>query len=183
MKRLLLLRHAKAEPSGTVDDFERDLTEKGRGDAARLGGRIERIGFAPDLAIVSPAQRTAQTFAIVAGRFAQAVTLTSEPTLYNASAAQIRAIIAGADPQSRCLMVVGHNPGIMTAAAELAGDGDWTELDVMRRRFPPCALAVITFREETWRDVRPGSGWLETFVTADDLTSADLASGGPNDNR
>ena len=174
LKRLLLLRHAKAETAGRVDDVQRDLTDKGEGDAARLGGRLERIGFTPDLAFVSPARRTARTFEIAAARFARPAIVKTEQSLYNATAAQIRAAIAGADPASRTLMVVGHNPGIMTAAAELAGDGDWAELDAMRQRFPPCALAVLTFRAEDWNEIRPGGGWLETFLTADDLTRDDL---------
>lgn len=167
MLTLLLLRHAKAEPGGSTDDFERRLTDKGRADAERLGRHLKRIDHVPDAAMVSAARRTVETFEIVAG--GTGIPAAREPRLYNATPAQIRDAVAGAAEGTRRLMVVGHNPGLMEAATALAGEGDLPDLERLRGRFPPCGLAVLTFRGEEWDAVRPGAGRLEFVVMPEDL--------------
>src|ERR1700761_7495125 len=65
MRRLMLLRHAKTEndaPSG--GDQDRRLDNRGRHDAAEIGGWIGRNPPFPDLALVSPAVRALQTWEI-----------------------------------------------------------------------------------------------------------------------
>ena len=55
MRRLMLLRHAKTEtdaPSGR--DQDRRLDNRGRRDAAEIGGWIGRHPPFPDLVLVSP---------------------------------------------------------------------------------------------------------------------------------
>ena len=47
MLRLLLLRHAKAEPFAGSGDRQRALTERGRADAARLGAFLASENVAP----------------------------------------------------------------------------------------------------------------------------------------
>src|SRR5260370_31791565 len=65
MRRLMLLRHAKTEndaPSGR--DRDRRLDNRGRADAAEIGGWIGRHPPFPDLVMVSPAVRAQQTWDI-----------------------------------------------------------------------------------------------------------------------
>src|ERR1700738_1828603 len=65
MRRLMLLRHAKTEsdaPSGRAED--RRLDDRGRRDAAEIGGWIGRHRPFPDLVLVSPAVRAHQTWEI-----------------------------------------------------------------------------------------------------------------------
>jgi len=62
MRRLLLLRHAKTEhdaPSGR--DQDRRLDDRGRNDAAEIGGWIGRHPPVPDSVLVSTAIRARQT--------------------------------------------------------------------------------------------------------------------------
>jgi phosphohistidine phosphatase len=42
----------------------------------------------------------------------------------------------------------------------------------MDEKFPTCALAVIDFQIEKWRDVVPGLGELDAFVRPKDLDEA-----------
>ena len=57
MRRLILFRHAKAEPRAAgEDDFDRPLSPRGRADAVLVGRALADAGFAPDLALVSPAR-------------------------------------------------------------------------------------------------------------------------------
>src|SRR3954471_24607911 len=65
MRRLLLLRHAKTEndaPSG--QDQDRRLDDRGRLDAAAIGGWIGRHLPVPDAVLVSAAGRAHQTWEI-----------------------------------------------------------------------------------------------------------------------
>ena len=67
MRRLLLLRHAKAErsqPGGR--DHDRVLAARGRADAKKLGAYLARHAFVPDRALVSTSARTRETWAQVA---------------------------------------------------------------------------------------------------------------------
>src|SRR6202042_1576960 len=63
MRRLMLLRHAKTEndaPSGR--DQDRRLDDRGRKDAAEIGGFVASHPPFPDYALVSPAVRAHQTW-------------------------------------------------------------------------------------------------------------------------
>ena len=65
MRRLMLLRHAKTEndaPSGR--DQDRRLDDRGRRDAAEIGGWIGRHPPFPDAVLVSTAVRAHQTWEI-----------------------------------------------------------------------------------------------------------------------
>ncbi len=65
MRRLMLLRHAKTEhdaPSG--HDQDRRLDDRGRLDAAAIGGWIGRHPPFPDCVLVSTAVRAHQTWEI-----------------------------------------------------------------------------------------------------------------------
>ncbi len=62
MRRLILFRHAKSAWPQGVPDNERPLAERGRLAAPLMGAYIARHGLIPDLALVSPARRTEQTW-------------------------------------------------------------------------------------------------------------------------
>ena len=53
MRRLFLIRHAKAEPSVGRDDYERRLTDRGRADARRVAAALAARRMIPDLLIHS----------------------------------------------------------------------------------------------------------------------------------
>jgi phosphohistidine phosphatase len=66
--RIHLLRHAHAGDAfdWIGDDDLRPLTQKGRGQAERLGSFLERHGVRPDVIVSSPKVRAQQTAEIVA---------------------------------------------------------------------------------------------------------------------
>ena len=73
MHRLILLRHGKAESvSATGGDFDRGLTERGRRDSALIGRVLAEAGLKPDLALVSAASRTQETWDELAHAFPNA---------------------------------------------------------------------------------------------------------------
>ena len=59
MHRLILMRHAQAQPSAPAGgDEARALSETGLRDAALMGRALAERGLRPDLALVSTATRT-----------------------------------------------------------------------------------------------------------------------------
>ena len=67
------------------------------------------------------------------------------------------------------LLVVGHNPGLETLAAQLADAGSERDpLERMLRKFPTGAIARLTF-DGDWPDCRPASMRLTHFRTPKDL--------------
>ena len=169
MPTLMLLRHAKAEGHGRIDDFDRTLTERGKAEAAGLGDYLRASGPIPEFALVSSAKRTTQTFKGLARRLRASVPVRFEDALFNANASQLSDALRLVDPSVGCLLVVGHNPCIADAAADFAEDGGGLDLARLRSRFPPCGLAVITFPDRSWDEVRHGGGRLDAFVLPEDL--------------
>ena len=72
MRRLLLLRHSKTErPEPGERDRDRKLMPRGRADAPVIGAYMARHRLVPDLVLVSPAQRTMETWALVGAAFSR----------------------------------------------------------------------------------------------------------------
>ena len=63
------------------------------------------------------------------------------------------------------VMVVGHNPGLEQLAQELVGGGDGPAQADLAAKFPTCSLAALTFDNDVWSDITPGTGQLRHFLT------------------
>ena len=72
MHRLILFRHGTAERSAPGGDIARRLTDRGRTDAALMGRMLAERELIPDLALVSAAMRTQETWAAVHPSFPDA---------------------------------------------------------------------------------------------------------------
>ena len=89
MKTLLLLRHAKSDRSPSLGDAERPLNERGRNAVPRIGAAMAERGFLPDLALVSPAKRTRETWALIAPEIKAKTPAEFLPQLYLAAASRL----------------------------------------------------------------------------------------------
>jgi phosphohistidine phosphatase len=170
MRRLLLLRHAKTEhdaPSGR--DQDRRLDDRGRRDAAEIGGWIGRHPPFPDAVLVSTAVRTRQTWEIAWEAMKHRVPrpqVETLPEIYGADPSQLLETIHGvsaADP--RRLMVVGHNPGMHELALALTGSGDAAGRKALADNLPTSGLAVFDFAVDDWDDVAFRRGRLIQFIS------------------
>ncbi len=111
MKRLILMRHAKTEPwTEGVDDHARALTPIGHDAATAMAATLAAEGWRPDLAIVSSARRTRETWTHLSAVFGDC-SHTVEESLYLAGERGISEIIAEQDGHGT-LMIIGHNPGL-----------------------------------------------------------------------
>jgi phosphohistidine phosphatase len=126
MKRLLLLRHAKAVPAtDPLVDITRPLAERGERDARRIGARLRERQQSPSLIVTSPAIRALRTAQIVASALGYAHEhIALDRRLYLAEPATILQIIAAQDAALETLLVVGHNPGLTDLVHRLLPDFD-----------------------------------------------------------
>ncbi len=159
--RLLLLRHAKSAWPDGVDDHDRPLGGRGLKAAPLMGRYMAREGLVPDLALVSTARRTRESWALVGAKLSDDVERRDVGEIYEAAAERIAGVIRGVDASVRTLLVVGHNPGLQDLTLDLAGEGE--SLGGVSEKFPTGALAVIDFAV-AWGDVMAGSGVLDRFV-------------------
>lgn len=167
MRRLLLLRHAKAANGGPgQSDFDRALAPRGREAAARIGQHIANTATEPDRILCSSAVRTRQTALLAATEFRSSPALEFLTEFYNAEAEdyleQIRLFGGDADT----LMVVAHNPATEETIHLLAGERSEIAppADV-----PTAALAILDFDIDNWLDITERGGRLVGFVRPRDL--------------
>ena len=170
MRRLMLLRHAKTEtnaPSGRDED--RRLDDRGRLDAAEIGGWIARHPPVPDSVLVSPAIRAHQTWEIAREAIkdlAPPPRAELLPELYCADPTQLLRTIrmaSATDPER--LMVVGHNPGIHELALALTGHGDAATKKGLGDNLPTAGLVILDFAIGDWNDVAFRGGELVLFTS------------------
>jgi phosphohistidine phosphatase len=168
MPRLMLLRHAKAVPQGTMADEERTLAERGRRDMAAIAGFIASQELTSDLVLVSPAVRTRETWELLQPAFAKTPSQRFEPRLYAASADRIHYLVRETAAETRSLLLVGHNPGLEDLVGLLAGSGETDALIRFGGAMPTASLAVIGLSGQ-WANLEPRAGRLEIFVTPKSL--------------
>lgn len=167
MLKLMLFRHAHADRPADVVDHERPLSARGREQARRMGVHIARQDLIPDLAIVSTAKRTQETWmqAIDAGGFS--APKADEARIYESSAGDLLEVVREQDSTHGRIMLVGHNPGMERLAAWLLDAGDPAALARLQREFVVGGLAVIGFSVQSWAQLDVQSGTLERFDTPD----------------
>lgn len=143
------MRHAQAvgaAPAG--GDRERALNAAGRAEALRTGQALKARGVTPDLAMVSAARRTRETWTGVAEGLAldpEPSWLEIDPALYNADARLLRGQVESAEDRCETLILIAHNPGIHQLAFELLSDGGASDqlLDRVRTGFAPATAALF----------------------------------------
>ena len=117
--RLLVLRHAEAEPAAS-SDAERALTPLGEAQAARAGAYCRRHDLRPQLVLTSPYRRTVQTGGIVASALEG---LPTKADAFLASGMQPDQAMEGLRNyrELACLLIVGHQPDVGLLTASLLG--------------------------------------------------------------
>lgn len=157
MKSLILVRHAKSDWTNTgVSDSERPLNKRGERDAPYMGQLLAKKGIKPDLVISSPALRcksTVQIFSKEMNILESAIKYSDK--LYAAGDDEILAAINKVDDNVRCLMVVGHNPGMTDLVNMLT--------DEFIDNIPTAGIVSVKFDENKWSNLRSQSCKFEFY--------------------
>jgi len=174
MRRLLVLRHAKAAAHDERHDKQRPLVERGREDAARMGRAMRERGYLPDLVLCSSATRTAETWEHLAPELRTSPETEFLDALYDAPEDSILSCIRAVKRSAPALLYIGHNPGLEQFARILVRspvDGDERRrAAALARKFPTAALAVLEFDSAGWAAIERTTGRLSDFLTPAELT-------------
>lgn len=153
MKRVILVRHAKAVPYGYDDDFSRDLKNpRGLNDARKVGFGLREYSVIPDLMISSPARRALKTAKI----FAEVLNYPSgnircEDDLYEGiSTHEFIEKMNNLADELNVVFVFGHNPTLYYIIKGLAPS--------FNEEMPTCSTVAIEFKVKSWKEVAAGGG-------------------------
>jgi phosphohistidine phosphatase len=153
MKKLLLVRHAKAEKDTGGRDFDRPLKYIGMQDAGFMADRLRDNSIIPELIITSPAMRTLTTAEIFADHLRLPAPGTNK-LIYEGSEKTLLKIINDFPDECNFIALVGHNPGIAYILQYLTGE---------TREVHTSCVSVIDFDLDTWGAVSKGLGKLVYF--------------------
>ena len=170
-RQLLLLRHAKSswdDPS--LADHERPLSKRGLKTAAAMRAAILSRGLVPDLALVSTARRTRETFAALEP-WPRPLSVMFLDALYHASPSAMLELLREVEPSRRCVLLVGHNPGLIELATLLASRDEGGFAQQLANGFPTGALALFEVKGP-WSDFGQGSAKLTDLVVPRDLKAS-----------
>jgi len=153
MKKLLLIRHAKAEKDTTVKDIDRPLKYIGIQDASFMADRLRDNSIIPQHIVTSPALRTRTTAEI----FADHLSLPDpviDRSIYEASEQTLLDVINQLPNKYDFVAIVGHNPGIGYILYHLTGQ---------IKDVHTSTVAVIDFETDDWAAVSGETGKLAYF--------------------
>lgn len=153
MKKLLLVRHAKAVHDDSYGDFERPLKHSGMRDATIMAERIESAGAVPQMLITSPSLRTLATADILSEHLSLRKP-SEDNRIYDASQQSLLYVINEFSDNQNFIGLVGHNPGIAQLVHYFTGE---------IREVSPGAAILIRFDLDSWRELTYDSGKLVWF--------------------
>ncbi len=145
-RRIVVMRHAKAEAHGP-SDFDRHLADRGVEEGAMAGRWLAEQGFEPDHVLVSAALRTRETWAAVAdgaGWDADTIETDESDALYEAGPETALDLVRETPDDAVALLVIGHNP-TMGYLAQLLDDGDGDEdaSNALVMGYPTSAMTIF----------------------------------------
>ena len=157
-RRLIVMRHAKAENFGSTD-HERRLTDRGRADAEAVGARLRREGLVPVYVVVSSAVRACETWEAVAEAAGYTdVAVVFEEAVFNGGPHVVMDALRVIPDDAATVMFVGHNPAVSYLCHFLDdGEGDPDAITGLLRGFPPATVAVLEM-QVPWSDLGPETG-------------------------
>ena len=152
MKRLVIVRHAKAVPYGYDMDFDRELTDRGENDAANIGRELNRKGIVPDLMISSPAARALKTARIFAENLGYERDKIKElMVIYEGlTTSGFLSIVHQLPVDAQTVFFFGHNPGFHYLVSNLLAE--------FRGEMPTCSTVGIDFNVESWSEIEARTG-------------------------
>jgi phosphohistidine phosphatase len=152
MPVLYVLRHAKSDQHLGLPDHERPHNDRGRRQAPDVGRHLAGQGVTLDMAVVSTATRTRETWDLVSAGLAERPHVHFDAKVYNASLDDLLEVVRELPDDAATVLLVGHNPGVSQLVAALTSE----PVDM-----PTSALAVVEL-SSAWSEVSAGSGRLVT---------------------
>ena len=163
MKRLFLLRHAKA--GFHPEDKPRPLAPRGIRDATWLGQYIKKAGLISDYILCSSAARAKETSSCLLKNIKDKPQVSFQDNLYLAPAGHLYDELKSLGPAINQIMIIGHNPGLSTLFQNLAND---PPTDSRSLKYPTCMVSVLDFDITDWRDLKSCTGQVFDLIIPSD---------------
>ena len=161
-RRLLLIRHAQAADGGV--DADRPLTARGEERAAAIGSWLADADLVPDLVLVSPARRAAQTWERASASLPPDLRSAVDERIYENTVDGLLDVVRETPEDVRTVAVVGHNPSVGELARALDdGQGDPEAARAVGAGFPAGGVAVFTLAM-AFPELDPGAATLSGFA-------------------
>jgi phosphohistidine phosphatase len=154
-----------------MPDHDRPLNRRGQDDAPLIGTYLAHNALIPDRVLCSTAERTRETWDLVANQLSKRPPVDFDDRLYEAGPQAILALLRATAQKVHSLLVIGHNPGMHQLALTLIASGDVEARERLHEKFPTTALAVIDFALDGWAKLHARSGRLDRFVTPRQLAT------------
>ncbi|MEM9578851.1 MAG: histidine phosphatase family protein [Pseudomonadota bacterium] len=165
MLRLILMRHAKSDWSHAgLSDHDRPLNARGRASAMALGDWLRENHYLPDEVLCSSAQRTGETLSGL--DLGPETTTEFTKALYLAEPRVMLETLSTAT--RRCVLMIGHNPGICEMANGLV---DEPPSHPRFADYPTGATLVCDFSAPRWSEVNWHTGQVVDFTIPRELTA------------
>ncbi|EPG72922.1 putative phosphohistidine phosphatase SixA [Leptospira fainei serovar Hurstbridge str. BUT 6] len=152
MKLIHLIRHSKSDwESAFSRDEERPLSNRGRKNAKMLRNYLSKISFSVDAAIVSPSERTKETFRILSklDSFCKDVRFSEE--IYEADGSDLLGILRSLGSNTESILLIGHNPGLESLAEALVFKSQ-ARTSSLFVKFPTSAFLSLVLESNDWQD-------------------------------
>ncbi len=158
MKRVVLVRHAKAVAYGYEDDFNRDLRDSGVIDAKRVSQELKNRGVHPDKMISSSALRALRTARIFAETYGyEERNIRKNQEIYEGlTTDEFVEMIKTLPRETKTVFFFGHNPDFLHFAQNM--------LTKYTHEMPTCATVVMDFDVEKWEKIEPRTGSLTYLI-------------------
>lgn len=168
-RELLILRHGKAVADDRRGDFQRELRNKGKRHAQRIGVWLAQHELIPDHIISSSAERALNTAAKCGKAMGfPAPRIEASDALYLATPEVLLEHLRQLPEDAKRVMLVGHNPGLKRLLERLC--------EVLptpspgRKLLPTGTVAHLVF-SGTWQTLQPGQAQLQTIQRGAELPS------------
>jgi phosphohistidine phosphatase len=163
MKTLLLLRHAKAEnPALGSSDFDRTLTDRGKGEARAVGVFVKKQDLKFDLVLSSSAARAQETAELALAAAGLQTRVHYDQRIYEAEPQQLCEIISEIKNDTSIVLLVGHNPGMEQLIELLTGRA---------AAMATGTLAKIDLDVEDWHSLTELKAVLDWIVRPEEVTA------------
>ncbi len=136
MKTLYLLRHGEKEEEYEKDDYDINLTKKGKLDIVSLAKKLLKKEVNPNLILSSPANRARQTAEILAKELNYKKNIMYNEIIYQAFLNELNETITYTFDTINSLLIVGHNPSLAALSYTFCGFKDLFDMgDIIRIDF------------------------------------------------
>ena len=148
MSKLTIIRHAKSDWNGNVNDLQRGLNKRGYNSCRVISKELKKRIDKPDLFLISPALRAKLTYENIFLNWDNKDNfLFIEKDLYYASTDQIKKKLTAKVIGFRNVVIIGHNPILNSLMYQLSTTGH----NKLPTNLVTCGVVIIEYSENNFK--------------------------------